>query len=60
MYSARDLAVLRAKKLGCGLILGSATPSYESLLNAENGKYNEVQLISGFFPTNRQRKGLSI
>ena len=49
MYSARDLAVVKAKKSGCGLVLGSATPSYESLLNAENGKYNEVQLNKKVF-----------
>ena len=49
MYSARDLAVVKAKKSSCGLVLGSATPSYESLLNAENGKYNEVQLNKKVF-----------
>ena len=49
MYSARDLAVVKAKKSGCALVLGSATPSYESLLNAERGKYNEVQLSKKVF-----------
>jgi primosomal protein N' (replication factor Y) len=29
-YSARDLAVRRAKRAGCPLVLGSATPSLES------------------------------
>ena len=58
MYSARDLAVLRAKKLGCGLILGSATPSYESLLNAENGKYNEVRLDKRVFSNKPPEKRL--
>ena len=58
MYSARDLAVLRAKKLGCGLILGSATPSYESLLNAENGKYNEVRLDKRVFSNKPPEKTL--
>ena len=58
MYSARDLAVVRAKKLGCGLILGSATPSYESLLNAENGKYNEVLLDKKVFSNQAPEKRL--
>ncbi|MDR2435979.1 MAG: primosomal protein N' [Puniceicoccales bacterium] len=38
-YHARDVAVYRAKLNGAVCILGSATPSLESLLNAQNGKY---------------------
>ncbi|MGB5773709.1 MAG: DEAD/DEAH box helicase, partial [Sedimenticolaceae bacterium] len=33
-YSARDLAVVRAQRSGCPVVLGSATPSLESLRNA--------------------------
>ena len=43
-YSARDLAVKRAQLENCQVILGSATPSLESLLNAKQKKYNYVSL----------------
>ncbi|MCK3654535.1 primosomal protein N' [Pasteurellaceae bacterium Macca] len=43
-YHARDLAVLRAKNLAIPIILGSATPSLESLHNVQNGKFTELQL----------------
>ena len=58
MYSARDLAVVKAKKSGCGLVLGSATPSYESLLNAEKGKYSEVRLTKKVFSAKPPEKKL--
>ncbi|MFN0063242.1 MAG: primosomal protein N' [Myxococcaceae bacterium] len=38
-YQARDLAVVRAKHAGAVLVLGSATPSLESMLNAKRGRY---------------------
>jgi primosomal protein N' (replication factor Y) (superfamily II helicase) len=38
-YSARDLAVMRARGAGVPVILGSATPSLESLENAASGRY---------------------
>jgi primosomal protein N' (replication factor Y) len=38
-YHARDVAVYRAKLNGAVCVLGSATPSLESLLNAQRGKY---------------------
>ena len=43
-YSARDLAVKRARDLDIPLILGSATPSFESLHNALIGRYRHVLL----------------
>lgn len=43
-YSARDLAVLRAMLLNLPVILGSATPSFESLHNAKLGKYKLLVL----------------
>lgn len=43
-YSARDLAVKRARDLGIPLILGSATPSFESLNNALSGRYQHLRL----------------
>jgi primosomal protein N' (replication factor Y) len=38
-YSARDLSVMRARGAGVPVILGSATPSLETLENAANGRY---------------------
>jgi primosomal protein N' (replication factor Y) len=43
-YSARDLAVVRAHRLDIPVILGSATPSLESLLNVEQGRYQHLHL----------------
>ena len=38
-YSARDLAVMRARGAGVPVILGSATPSLETVENAASGRY---------------------
>lgn len=43
-YSARDLAVWRAKQLGVPVVLGSATPSLESWWQAEQGRYTRLTL----------------
>ena len=43
-YSARDMAVARGKKLDIPVVLGSATPSLESLQRAADGAYRHVQL----------------
>lgn len=43
-YSARDLAALRAQRLGIPLILGSATPALETLHNARQGRYHHLRL----------------
>jgi primosomal protein N' (replication factor Y) len=43
-YSARDLAVARARRGGCPVVLGSATPSLESLRNAQLGRYEHLRL----------------
>ncbi len=43
-YNARDLAVWRGRLEGATVVLGSATPSLESYLNACNGKYAFVEL----------------
>jgi primosomal protein N' (replication factor Y) len=45
-YSARDVAVLRAQRLGIPVVLGSATPSLESLANAREGRYALARLDS--------------
>jgi primosomal protein N' (replication factor Y) len=43
-YHGRDVAVMRAKLLGCTVVLGSATPSLESWNNAERGRYTRVEM----------------
>ncbi len=43
-YSARDLAVWRAQRARVPLILGSATPSLETLENVASGRYAELEL----------------
>ena len=48
LYNARDMAVLRASILGCPVILASATPSLESWVNAEAGKYDRLTLSARY------------
>jgi primosomal protein N' (replication factor Y) len=43
-YHGRDVAVMRGKLAGVPVVLGSATPSLESWMNAERGKYQRVFL----------------
>ena len=43
-YSARDLAVWRARQLGIAIVLGSATPSLESWHHAQSGRYRKLEL----------------
>jgi len=43
-YSARDLAVLRAQRANVPVVLGSATPSLETLENVAQGRYAELSL----------------
>ncbi len=45
-YSARDLAVYRARLQGARVLLGSATPSLESWQRAEEGRYRRLVLPS--------------
>jgi len=51
MYSARDLAVVKAKKHNAKLLLGSATPSFESLFNVKKKKYGAVEINKRVFST---------
>ncbi|MDQ1848921.1 primosomal protein N' [Gemmobacter fulvus] len=44
LYNARDMAVLRAAICGCQVVLASATPSLESWVNADQGKYTRLDL----------------
>jgi len=43
-YHARDFALVRGKALGVPVLLGSATPSLESLHNARSGRYIHLRL----------------
>ncbi|MBW2038643.1 MAG: primosomal protein N' [Deltaproteobacteria bacterium] len=43
-YNARDLALVRAKREGAVVVLGSATPSLESFYNAQRGKFQPLHL----------------
>ncbi|MDR2207385.1 MAG: primosomal protein N' [Azoarcus sp.] len=43
-YSARDLAVWRARQRNVPVVLGSATPSLESWRHAQNGRYRLLKL----------------
>ena len=43
-YHARDFALVRARALGVPALLGSATPSLESLHNAQLGRYTHLRL----------------
>ncbi|SUX30266.1 primosomal protein N' [Chromobacterium vaccinii] len=43
-YHARDLAVWRARRAGIAILLGSATPSLETVANVEAGRYKKLAL----------------
>ena len=45
-YSARDLAVKRARDLNIPLLLGSATPALETLHNALSGRYKLSSMVT--------------
>lgn len=46
IYQARDMAVMRAQKEQCPIILVSATPSLETTVNCEQQKYTTLHLPS--------------
>jgi primosomal protein N' (replication factor Y) len=48
LYNARDLAVWRASLNSAQVVLASATPSLETWVNAEAGKYRRLDLNSRF------------
>ena len=51
-YHARDMAVVRAKLADCPILLASATPSLETLVNADEGRYEKLEL--------RERHGVAV
>lgn len=48
-YNGRDVALMMAARLSLNTLLGSSTPSMESLYNATAGKYALVQLRKKYF-----------
>lgn len=50
LYHARDMAVLRASVEGCRVVLASATPSLETWVNAQAGRYARADLTARFGP----------
>ena len=47
-YNARDMAVVRGHLGGFSVVLASATPSVESRVNADAGKYRSIRLPERF------------
>jgi primosomal protein N' (replication factor Y) (superfamily II helicase) len=43
-YHARQISAMRTRHLGIPLLMGSATPSFDSLLNVERGRYQLLSL----------------
>ncbi|MCG7941757.1 MAG: primosomal protein N' [Candidatus Thiodiazotropha taylori] len=43
-YNARDISLVRAQQTGCPVVLGSATPSLESLRNVQERRYRQLDL----------------
>ncbi len=47
-YNARDMALVLGRMMGAKVLLGSATPSYESYVNAKSGKYAYVAMTQRY------------
>ena len=47
-YHARDMAVVRGRIEACPVVLASATPSLESRVNAQQGRYRHLRLEARF------------
>lgn len=47
-YNARDAATVLARLCGAKVLLGTATPSFESFHNAQTGKFGYVRLTERF------------
>jgi len=48
-YNARDISIVRAKNFDCPIVLGSATPSFESIHNINIKKYKQYKLLNRYF-----------
>ncbi len=47
-YHARDMAVVRGRLEDASVVLASATPSIETRVNAEQGRYNHLRLAARY------------
>ncbi len=54
-YHGRDTALMLGKVLGAPVILGSATPSFETIYNVRTGKFAQVDLEEQYFGESRCR-----
>ena len=52
-YNARDIGILRGQNFKCPVILGSATPSFETTHNIKIDKYREYRLEKRYFKSKR-------
>jgi primosomal protein N' len=48
VYHARDMAVVRGRIEKAAVVLASATPSIETRVNAQQGRYKHLKLESRF------------
>ena len=48
IYNARDMAVVRARLARIPIVLASATPSLETMINCERGRYQRIALPERF------------
>lgn len=59
-YNARDAAIYLASMLNAKVLLGSATPSMETLYNCDTGKYGKIVLKEKFGKSLVKRKLIDI
>ena len=48
IYNARDIAIVRARQAACPVVLASATPTLETVVNVERGRYERIVLPERF------------
>ena len=56
-YNGRDVALVRAQRAGAVAVLGSATPSLETLALAQRGKPSLLRLTKSHRPATAERRG---